>query len=92
MPSVTEKLDADESVVPPVVSLIRPPTACAGTIVVTFVGDTTRQNAAIPANVIEQGELNDVPVSDTTVPTGPELGENDVRVGAMRRGCAVAPT
>jgi hypothetical protein len=56
-----------------------------GTVVVIFVAETTVQVfAAVVLNLIEQGEVNPVPLIVTTLPTPLEVGVNEVIVESTK--------
>ncbi len=71
------------AVPPDVVTAIVPVTAPVGTVAVTLVDETTLNVVAVvPSNLTAVAPVKFVPVIVTDVPTGPEVGENDVIVGA----------
>jgi hypothetical protein len=57
-------------------------TAPVGTVVVICVSDTTLNVALTVPNFTELAPLKFVPVIVTGVPTAPEVGLNDVTLGA----------
>ena len=61
---------------------IGPLPAPVGTDAVIWVSDTTAKVAATPPNATEVAPVNAEPVIVTLVPTGPDVGENDVTAGA----------
>jgi hypothetical protein len=83
MPRVTLKLVAEVVVFPASVRLIGPVVAQGGTVVLMVVAlVTVHLVAETPLNSALHGEVNPVPVMATVVPTGPELGWNELWVEA----------
>jgi len=64
-----------------VVTLIGPVIAPAGTVVVIVVALTTVNVAAVPPKVTAVAPVKFFPLIVTVVPTGPEVGVNEVMVG-----------
>jgi hypothetical protein len=82
-PLVTVKSVALVAVPPGVVTVILPVVAPVGTVAVIFVAEfTVNVVAATPLNLTEVAPVKLVPVILTVVPTGPEVGVNDVIVGS----------
>jgi hypothetical protein len=80
---VTVKLPVPVAVPPGVVTLIRPDMAPDGTTAVICVGElTVKLVALVFLNFTSVAPVKFVPVMTTDVPTGPEVGTNDVIVGA----------
>jgi hypothetical protein len=80
---VTVKLPVLVAVPPGVVTLIRPDMAPDGTTAVICVGElTVKLVALVFLNFTSVAPVKFVPVMTTDVPTGPEVGTNDVIVGA----------
>jgi hypothetical protein len=76
------KLVRLDPVPPGVVTLIGPEVAVEGTVTVICVAEfTVNVVAATPLKVTEVAPVKFVPVSVTDVPTGPDVGVNDVMVG-----------
>jgi hypothetical protein len=80
--TVTVKSVALVAVPPAVVTVIGPVVAVAGTAVTIVVAVLDVITALVPRNLTEVAPVRFVPVIATEVPTGPELGVNDVMVGA----------
>ena len=79
---ITLKLDVETPVPPGVDILIDPvkvPFATTAVIVVEF--NTVKDSAAVPPNKTEVAPVKLLPVIVTVVPTGPEIGVNDVMPG-----------
>jgi hypothetical protein len=80
---VTVKLPVLVAVPPGVVTLIRPVMAPDGTTAVICVGElTVKLVALVFLNFTTVAPVKLVPVMTTDVPTGPEVGTNEVIVGA----------
>ena len=80
---VTVKLPVLVAVPPGVVTLIRPVIAPDGTTAVICVGElTVKLVALVFLNFTTVAPVKFVPVMTTDVPTGPDVGTNDVIVGA----------
>ena len=83
---ITVKLLVLVAVPPGVVTVILPLVAFAGTVAVIWVAEFTVNVALTPLNltevVVKPVPLKFVPVMTTDVPTGPEVGVNEVMVGA----------
>ena len=75
---ITVKLVAVVSVNVPRVSEIAPVVAVAGTVAVTVVAVTVGVAAATPLKRAAVVPVKFTPVMVTTVPAGPDVGENDV--------------
>ncbi len=78
---VTLNFVALVAVPPAVVTVILPVVAPAGTVVTIWVAVLDVIVAVVPLNFTEVAPVRFVPVMVTVVPTGPELGLNDVIVG-----------
>jgi hypothetical protein len=79
---VTVKLDVLVAVPPGVVTVIVPVVAPVGTVAVIFVSELTMKAAVTPLNLTEVAPVKFVPLIVTVDPTGPDIGENEVMVGA----------
>jgi hypothetical protein len=80
---VTVKFDVLVAVPPAVVTLMGPVVAPVGTVAVIFVAELTMKVVALtPLNLTEVAPVKFVPVIVTLDPTGPDMGENEVIVGA----------
>lgn len=79
---VTVKSDVLVAVPPGVVTLMRPVVAPVGTVAVILVAELTMKVAVTPLNLTEVAPVKFVPLIVTVVPTGPDVGENEVMVGA----------
>jgi hypothetical protein len=79
---LTVKLPVLLAVPPGVVTKIFPVVAVAGTVAEIWVPESTAKLAAVPLNLTKVAPVKPVPVMTTDVPTGPEVGVNDVMVGA----------
>jgi hypothetical protein len=79
--AVTTKSVALVAVPSGVVTLIFPVAAPLGTGAVTLVGETGVNTAAVVLNFTPVTSTKLVPLMVTEVPTGPEVGENEVIVG-----------
>jgi hypothetical protein len=80
--AVTSKLDELVAVPPGVVTRIFPSVAPEGTVAVILVEEFTVKDADTLLNVTELTLTKFVPLIVTEVPTGPEVGENELIVGA----------
>src|SRR5439155_20537133 len=80
--AVTEKLLALVAVPPPVVTLIGPDVAPAGTVALICVSELTVKLAEVPLNVTALAPVKAPPLIVTEVPTGPLAGENELIEGA----------
>jgi hypothetical protein len=78
----TVKLVVLVAVPPGAVTEIRPVVAPAGTVAVILVEDFTTKDEVTLLNATAVAPVKFVPVIVTEVPTGPEVGENEVMVGA----------
>ena len=78
---VTVKFVALVAVPPAVVTVILPVVAPAGTVATICVAVFDVIVAVVPLNFTEVAPVRFVPVMVTEVPTGPEVGVNDVMVG-----------
>ena len=74
----TVKFVALRKVPPPVVTLIFPVVAPAGTVARIDVGETTAKTASVPLNVTLLASANPEPLTTTVRPTRPDLGEKEV--------------
>ena len=92
IPSVTVKLVALVAVPPPVVTLILPVLAPAGTVALTEVGVLFEKVALLPLNLTAVTPDRFVPVMVTTVPIGPLVGLKLLMVGAAARTAPGAAT
>src|SRR6266545_4311450 len=81
-PLSTVKLVEEDAVPTWVVTAIGPVVAPAGTVAVILVELLTVNEAGVPWKATERTPTKFVPLIVTRVPTGPEVGENDVIVGA----------
>lgn len=79
---VTVKFDVLVAVPPAVVTLMGPVVAPVGTVAVILVAELTMKVALTPLNLTEVAPVKFVPVIVTLDPTGPDVGENEVIVGA----------
>ena len=70
-----------------VVTLIGPVAAPGGTVADSSVADTTVNPAATPPNATAVVVASPVPVIATLLPTGPLVGEIELKVGAGGGGC-----
>src|SRR5581483_4954936 len=68
-----------------------PDVAPAGTVAVIVELDTTVKGAAVPLKATDVAPVNPLPEIVTNVPTGPEVGRNDVIVGGAGGGALVPP-
>jgi hypothetical protein len=81
--ATTVKLEALVAVPPGVVTEIVPVVAPAGTVAVTCVAESTVNDvAATPLNLTAVAPVRFVPVITTVAPTAPEVGVNEVTLGA----------
>jgi len=64
------------------VMLMAPVVAPLGTVVLTWLSETTVKLAAVPLTPTALAPLNPLPVSVTEVPTGPLVGANELITGA----------
>ncbi len=76
------KLAVLVAVPPGVVTVIFPVVAVAGTVAVICVAEFTVNVAVTPLNLTEVAPVKFVPVIVTFLPTGPNVGVNEVIVGA----------
>jgi hypothetical protein len=79
---LTVKLFALVAVPPGVVAVILPVVAVAGTVAVIDVAEFTTNVAVTALNFTEVAPVKFVPVIAIDLPTGPNVGVNDVMVGA----------
>jgi hypothetical protein len=79
--TTTVKDPAEVAVPPGVVTAMGPVAAPAGTVVPTWVDETTVKAAGVPLNVTPVAPFRFVPVRVTEVPTWPDVGVKLVRVG-----------
>ena len=79
---LTWKLALLVAVPPGVVTVMRPVVAPDGTVVMILVGEVTVKAAATPLNVTDVAPVKFEPLISTEVPTGPEVGENELIAGA----------
>jgi hypothetical protein len=82
MPGFTLKFELLVAVPPGVVTLILPAIAVAGTVAVIWVGEFSAKLALCPLKVTAVAPPKFVPITVTTVPTGPLVGEKLETVGA----------
>ncbi|MFC7668167.1 hypothetical protein ACFQT0_12815 [Hymenobacter humi] len=79
----TWKLTAELPGPPGAVTVMGPVVAPAGTVTVIWVGEfTVKPGATVPLNVTCVAPVKLLPVSTTTVPTGPRVGLNEAITGA----------
>ena len=80
--TVTVKFTAAVAVPPAVVTDHFPVEAPAGTVAVTCVAETTENDATVPFSFTDEAPAKFVPVIVTDVPPGPDVGLNELIVGA----------
>ena len=80
--AVTEKLLPLVAVPPPVVTVMGPDVAPAGTVALICVSELTVKLAEVPLNVTALAPVKAVPLIATDIPTGPLAGENELIEGA----------